>query len=103
MGKVGSSVGGGSADVGFLVDSAGRELVIGGVYRHFKGKRYEVVGVAEHSETGEKLVVYRALYGEGEAYGKLYVRPMEMFLSEVDHEKYPEVEQRWRFEEEGQA
>lgn len=71
-----------------------QELVIHGVYRHFKGGRYYVEGVAKHSETGEEMVVYRKLYGDRE----LYVRPKEMFLSEVDREKYPAVSQTFRFE-----
>ncbi len=70
-----------------------RELVIHGVYRHFKGGRYLVEGVARHSETGEEMVVYRQLYGARE----LYVRPKEMFLSETDREKYPDA-QKFRFE-----
>ena len=71
-----------------------RELVVHGVYRHFKGNKYIVEDVAIDSETNEYLVLYRALYGEG----LLYARPMKMFLSPVDTEKYPDVKQKWRFE-----
>lgn len=70
-----------------------RTLRIHGVYRHFKGGLYYVEGVAVHSETGEEYAVYRALYGER----KLWVRPLSMFLSETDREKYPNA-QKYRFE-----
>lgn len=69
-------------------------LKINGIYRHFKGDYYLLTDVAIHSETKEKYVVYRGLYGNNE----LYIRPFDMFFSEVDKEKYPEVEQQYRFE-----
>ena len=77
-----------------------RELKINGIYRHFKGKLYKVLLLANDSETNNdlntrKVVVYQALYGEQ----LIWVRDYDMFLSEVDHEKYPEVKQQYRFQE----
>jgi len=63
-----------------------------GKYKHYKGKEYEVIGVARHSETLEELVVYRALYGNHD----LWVRPLKMFIEEVevDGKKVPRFEYR---------
>jgi hypothetical protein len=71
-----------------------QELKLKRVYRHFKGDYYLTEDVARSSETGEEFVLYRKLYGDG----GLWLRPLSMFLEEVDREKYPDAMQRYRFQ-----
>lgn len=63
------------------------------MYRHFKGNLYQIRCLAKHTETGEMMVVYQAMYDTFE----IFVRPLSMFMEEVDHVKYPDVKQKYRF------
>lgn len=73
---------------------AKQEVKIHGIYKHYKGDLYIVEDIARHSETLEKMVVYRALYGNGE----LWCRPYNLFTDEIDRQKHPEIKQKYRFE-----
>ena len=72
-----------------------RKIKLNTIYRHFKGNLYLVLDLVVDSESGRDMVLYRALYDDL----KLFVRPLDMFLSEVDHDKYPDIKQQYRFEE----
>ena len=76
-----------------------REIKINGIYKHFKGSKAFVIALAKHSETNEDLVIYLCTDSENTNHKDgIYARPLDMFLSEVDHEKYPDVKQKYRFE-----
>ncbi|MBE5958481.1 MAG: DUF1653 domain-containing protein [Lachnospiraceae bacterium] len=93
----------GSGNVNGSGNSADRDIAVGDIVRHFKREWitednsmyiYKILAFASHTETGEKLVVYQAMYSPF----KVCARPYDMFMSEVDREKYPDVKQKYRFE-----
>ena len=70
------------------------EIIKNRIYRHFKGDYYLVLDIAMHTETGEKMVLYRGLYENG----SVFARPYNSFVSKVDKEKYPNTNQEYKFE-----
>lgn len=85
---------------GDIVKHFKREFLKGEMFRTSSKYLYKIIGIAEHTETKEKVVVYQALYKsekDNVNFG-LYVRPYDMFMSEVDHYKYPCIKQKYRFE-----
>ena len=71
-----------------------RTLIPGQLYRHFKGNLYQIITIGKHSETGEEMVVYQAMYGEFQ----VYIRPISLFIEKLDLEKYSDARQEYRFE-----
>ena len=67
---------------------------VGDIVRHFKGGEYVILGLPVHTETGEEMVYYKSIKNPTNE----WVRPLKMFMSEVDHDKYPDVKQKYRFE-----